>query len=85
MDADTWGGIGPSQITGWGGGYADHGSGGVNSGVDSAVVTRHHDNAPLWNPDNPLFWFGAILLAVTGLVTASVHVKGGPASASVSL
>lgn len=30
------------------------------------VSTDAHDNIAPWSPDNPLFWFGAVLLA-TGL------------------
>ncbi len=84
-DADTWAGISPGAVTGFSHGFADHGSGGVTSGVESAVATQARTTAPLYSPDNPLFWFGAFLVVVTGLVTASMHVKAGPAKAGITL
>jgi hypothetical protein len=74
--SDTWSEISPSGITGWGS-ETDHGSGGVSSGVTSAVTTAASSTAPLWSPDNPLFWFGAIALLVTGAVTLSSTVDVG--------
>jgi hypothetical protein len=81
----TWAGISPGSITGFGAGYADEGSGGLTTGVESSVVTQAGAAAPLYSPDNPLFWFGVMLLAVAGLVTVSVHAKAGPANAGVTI
>ena len=69
--------INPGVLTGFGAGQADQGSGGVQSGVTSAVVAKQ-GAAPLYSPDNPLFWFGAILLVAVGAVTFSTSVDIGP-------
>lgn len=68
--------IGPSQITGFGAG-PDGGSGGVSSGVSSSVTTAAASTPPWYSPDNPLFWFGALALLVTGAVTMSTSVDVG--------
>lgn len=78
-------GIAPGSITGFGAGQADSGSGGVSSGVTSSVVTRASGNPPLYSPDNPLFWLGALLLATVGLIQVSTHVKAGPFKGSASI
>ena len=62
---------------------ADRGAGGLESGV--AAATRTGNDAPLWSPDNPLFWFGGFLLAAFGLVFVSTHIKAGPVRANVSI
>jgi len=69
--------VSPGTVTGFSGGMADQGSGGVQSGVQSAV-TAQAGAAPLWSPDNPLFWFGAILAVVAGAITLSSTVDFGP-------
>ena len=84
MVADAWFGIGPGAVTGFGAGAADQGSGGVTSGMGGAVTTDAGANPPLWSPDNPLFWFGALLLIAAGLITASTSVKAGPFRGSAS-
>lgn len=75
---NTWADeLSPGAVTGFGAGYADRGSGGVVSGVQSAV-TAQQGAAPLYSPDNPLFWFGAILLVAVGAITVSTSVDLGP-------
>jgi hypothetical protein len=73
---DTWSDIGPGQITGWGM-QPDGGSGGVGSGVTSTVVTAAGGTPPWYSPDNPLFWFGGLLLLVTGAIVTSTSVDVG--------
>ena len=85
MSDTMWGEIGPGSITGYGGAAAGGGSGGVTSGVQSAVVTAAGVNAPRYSPDNPLFWFGALLLAAGGFIFVSTHVKAGPLKGSASI
>lgn len=82
--SDSWLGISPGSVTGFGAGQADSGSGGVTSGVEGSVVTRTGAGAPLYSPDNPLFWFGAALLLAAGLIHVSTSVKAGPLKANVS-
>ena len=43
------------------------------------------DNAPLWSPDNPMFWFGALLLVTVGAAAASTQWRLGPLRASVAV
>jgi hypothetical protein len=69
--------LSPGAVTGFGDGQADQGSGGVRSGVQNAV-TASQGAAPLYSPDNPLFWFGAILLVAVGAITVSTSVDLGP-------
>ena len=38
----------------------------------------------LWNPSNPLFWFGALAAVTFGLMAVSTSVRVGPAKVSVS-
>lgn len=38
-----------------------------------------------WNPDNPLFWFGAIAAVTFGLAAFSTNVRVGSARAGVSI
>ncbi len=73
--ADTWEGISPASITGFSAGQADHGSGGVTSGVSGAVATATGGSAPAWSPDNPLFVVAILLALAAGLITVSTHVK----------
>lgn len=53
---------------------------GAGSGMDALSTT-----APLWSPQNPLFWFGGVLLATFGLIGVSVAGRVGPARASASV
>jgi hypothetical protein len=85
MGDESWMGIGPGAVTGFGAGQADSGSGGVGSGVESTVVTRGGANAPLYSPDNPLFWVGVLLLATFGLIHVSTNVKAGPLKGAASI
>lgn len=74
----TWAdALSPGMITGFGAGHADRGSGGMATGVQTAV-TAEQGTAPLWSPDNPLFWFAAIALAAVGAITVSTSVNLGP-------
>jgi hypothetical protein len=78
---DNWTEIGPSSITGFGL-RPDGGSGGVSSGVASSVTTAAAATPPWYSPDNPLFWFGALALLVTGAVTMSTSVDIGKLKAA---
>lgn len=69
--------ITPGMVTGFSDGYADRGSGGVVSGITQSIVSGE-GAAPLWSPDNPLFWFGALLLGAVGAITLSTSVDLGP-------
>lgn len=81
---DNWSEIGPGSITGFGL-LADRGSGGVPSGVESSVGTRASANAPLYSPDNPIFWVGALLLVIGGAVGLSGWVDLGPVKGKASV
>jgi len=85
MSDTLWAGINPSSITGFGGSLPGGGSGGVVSGVESAVATRANPNAPLYSPDNPLFWVGLLLLAAAGAIYLSTSVKVGPIKGKASI
>ena len=77
-DGADWGSaLTPGLITGFGGAGVDQGSGGLTTGL-AAAVNASTGAAPLWSPDNPLFWFGAILLAAVGAITISTSVDLGP-------
>jgi hypothetical protein len=80
-----WSGIGPAAITGFGGSQPGGGSGGVQSGVAGAVATKAAADAPLYSPQNPLFWFGAFLVGGAIFFHLSTHVKAGKAEASLNL
>jgi hypothetical protein len=83
MSTDAnWLGINAGAITGFGGAEPGGGSGGVASGVDASVTSPSISGAPLYSPDNPLFWFGLFLLAAAGLIVVSTSVKAGPLRAS---
>jgi hypothetical protein len=82
---ESWAGINPASITGFNGAEPGGGSGGVTAGVESAVGTAATSNAPLYSPENPLFWFALLLAGATGLFFVSTHVKVGPAKGSISI
>lgn len=42
------------------------------------------ETVPPWSPDNPLFWFGGLLLVTVGLVAGSSSVRLGPLRAAIS-
>jgi hypothetical protein len=83
-DSD-WDSISPQSITGFGGTQPGGGSGGVTPGVINSVATPESQAPPLWSPDNPLFWFGALLLAAAGFLYVSTEVKAGPFKAEASV
>jgi hypothetical protein len=74
--------ISPGLVTGFGAGQDDRGSGGVASQMH---VTAEQGAPPLWSPDNPLFWFGAILLTAVGAITFSTSVDLGPLKGKASV
>ena len=82
---DTWAGISPAAITGFGGAEAGRRLRRRHPG--RRVRGRHTGaaNPPLYSPENPLFWFGVLLAAAGGLFFVSTHVKVGPAKGSVSI
>lgn len=83
---DTWAGsINPANLTGFGAGQADSGSGGLMNGLQAAAQTQSGVGAPVYSPDNPLFWFGALLLAAAGLIAVSASVKAGPLQGKASV
>ena len=84
FDDDAWGGISPATITGFGGTQPGGGSGGLVSGVQNAAITRESVNAPLYSPDNPLFWLFGLLALGFGFVYVSTEVKAGPFKAKAS-
>jgi hypothetical protein len=84
MLTDTWSEIGPGSITGFGA-QSDGGSGGVRSGVTSAVATASGSAAPIYSPDNPLFWVGILLLTIGGAVGLSGWVDVGPIKGKASV
>jgi hypothetical protein len=84
MTTDTWSEIGPGSITGFGA-QADRGSGGVGPGMSGTVSTAAASGAPLYSPDNPLFWVGALLLVVGGAVGLSGWVDVGPIKGKASV
>lgn len=54
-------------------------------GIARAAGPAPTDGAPLWSPDNPLFWFGALAALTFGLVAFSTSVRVGSGRASVSI
>ena len=78
-------GIGPTSIVGFGSTQTDGGSGGVSTGVASAVATASGARAPLYSPDNPLFWFGGLLLLIGGAVVISTSVDVGPVKGKLTV
>jgi hypothetical protein len=77
--------LNPGAITGYGGAPTDQGSGGLVSGLASSVVTRSATTPPLYSPDNPVFWVGALLLAAGGFLAISTHARLGPFKASAAV
>jgi hypothetical protein len=55
-----------------------------SSHLSAATVSSIERNeARPWHPDNPLFWFGGLLLVTFGLIGAATSVRVGPFKASV--
>jgi hypothetical protein len=73
---DDWSELNPGTLTGAAFSQPDQGSGGLRTGLASS--TAGGPNPPLYSPDNPLFWFGAVLLAVGGFIGLSGWVDVGP-------
>ncbi|HEX3948078.1 MAG TPA: hypothetical protein VHW47_10245 [Acidimicrobiales bacterium] len=78
----AWDTLNAGNLFGAGLGRADSGSGGVTSGVQTAVQTSAQAQAPLYSPDNPLFWFGGALLLALGAITFSTSLDVGPLKTS---
>jgi hypothetical protein len=76
MGVDDWGELNAGTLTGAAFSQPDQGSGGLRTGLASS--TAGGPNPPLYSPDNPLFWFGAVLLAVGGFIGLSGWVDVGP-------
>jgi hypothetical protein len=51
------------------------------SSATNSVLER--DSGKPWSPDNPLFWFGGLLLVTFGLIGAATTVRVGPFKASL--
>jgi hypothetical protein len=78
---DTWEGLtSPEILGGW---AADRGSGGLEPGLLGSTPSGRM--APMFSPENPLFWAGVVIVLGTGLVAISTHWKVGPAKGSLSL
>lgn len=62
----------PAALMGYGGNLA------------SATTSLHdRSSGKPWSPDNPLFWFGGLLLVTFGLIGAATSVRVGPFKASL--
>lgn len=67
-----------------GGGYRPGDPAAANHALEGSAGPSPLDRlTPLWHPDNPLFWFGGLLLVTFGLVAASTQIRLGPVRASV--
>jgi hypothetical protein len=42
-------------------------------------------DAPMWSPENPLFWFAAVLLVTVGAAAASTSWRVGPIRAELDV
>lgn len=72
------------------GAYDRYGAGSTYTAAPSAAAPEIARggltaNAPVWHPDNPLFWFGAVILAAFGLVGFATEFRAGPARAGLTL
>lgn len=47
-------------------------------GVERSAGPSMLETFKPWHPDDPLFWFGAILLATAGFIAASTQIRVGP-------
>jgi hypothetical protein len=57
---------------------------GVSGNLSSATVSlQDRASGKPWSPDNPLFWFGGLLLVTFGLIGAATTVRFGPFKASL--
>ena len=81
-ESQTWAGLmSPGGLGGWG--SADNGSGGLEPGLLAA--TPPGNMAPIYSPDNPVFWVGVLIALGTGLIVISTHWKVGPSKGSVTV
>jgi hypothetical protein len=71
----------PSQVPDLGGARM------VGPGIERSAGASLDDDvtAPAWHPNNPLFWFGAVLLATFGLVGFSTTFRAGPAQVAAQV
>ncbi len=57
----------------------------------AAALAGSSGNAPspttpqIWHPDHPMFWVGALLLAMFGLIGVSTSARVGPVRGSVAV
>jgi hypothetical protein len=74
---DSWEGLtSPELLGGFGPSYGgDVPSGGLAPGV--VASTPPSNPAPLYSPENPLFWLGVVIVLGTGLIAVSTHWRIG--------
>jgi hypothetical protein len=59
-------------------------SGPVGPGLERSTGPGIMNSIPKpWHPDNPMFWFGVLLLVTFGAVGASTSFRAGPFSGSI--
>lgn len=51
--------------------------------VASAAGPSSSDNSPIWSPEHPLFWVGAIVAVTVGLIGVNSSLRIGKFKASV--
>jgi hypothetical protein len=81
VDDAMWDQVGPQYY-----GFSDDpskGSGALNPGM--TLFTRNGEHAPIYSPENPLFWLGALLVVATGAIYVSTSFKVGPAKGSLTV
>jgi hypothetical protein len=81
LDQIDWDNVGPAMY-----GFSDDpakGSGALTPGM--TMFTRSTPHAPLYSPENPLFWLGGLLLLASGAIYLSTSFKVGPAKGSLNL
>lgn len=52
--------------------------------VAATTSLRDAASGKPWSPDNPLFWFGGLLLVTVGLIGAATSVRLGPFKAAIA-
>lgn len=58
---------------------------GIGGNLSAATTSlRDASSGKPWSPDNPLFWFGALLAVTVGLIGAATSVRVGPFKAAVA-
>ena len=58
---------------------------GVDAAFGPGVFHPESMREPLWSPDNPLFWFGLILLVTVGAIAGATEVRVGHADVDLSV